>query len=145
MSVQIKIIVGPSKGETIRLEEPTVMTLGRDPASDYVLPAPNASRNHAELKWDGQRLIVEDLGSRNGIYVNANRVEESCVLGSGDVVELGGSVFSVQTMDGADFSYRKTVNLDADEETGAHNNPGTSGFKPSPNYDPDTRTVDDER
>lgn len=142
MGVQIKIIVGPNKGETIRLDQPRSINMGRDPESDYVLPAPNASRNHGKLNWDGQQLIIEDLGSRNGVYVNANRIEGSSVLGTGDVVELGGSVFSVQAMDGADFSYRKTVNLDDDE--GDPNSPGTSGFKPSPTYNPDTRTVDDE-
>ena len=141
MAVHIKIIVGPNKGETLQFEDPRELTLGRDPESDYVLPAPNASRNHGILSWDGQQLVIQDLDSRNGVYVNANRIEGSSVLGTGDVVELGGSVFSIQAMDGGDFSYRKTVNLD-DDESDFHD--PSSGFKPSPNYDPDTNTVEDE-
>ncbi len=146
MSVQIKIIVGPNKGETIRLDDSRTITMGRDPESDLVLPAPNASRNHAIMTWDGERLMVEDLESRNGVYVNASRIEGSFSLGTGDVVELGGCVFSIQAMEGADFSYRRTVNLDEDEEMGGApgKDPGTSGFTPSPNYNPDTRTIDDE-
>ncbi len=146
MAVKIKIIVGPNKGETLQLEEKRTITLGRDPESELVLPAPNASRNHSLLKWDGEKLIIEDLESRNGVYVNANRIEKEASLGTGDVVELGGCVFSVQAMDGGvDFSYRKTVNLEEGEEPdGASADPGTSGFKPSPTYNPDTRTIDDD-
>lgn len=146
MTVKIKIIVGPNKGETLQLNEKRTVTLGRDPESDLVLPAPNASRNHSLLKWDGEKLVIEDLESRNGVYVNANRIEKEASLGTGDVVELGGCVFSVQAMEGADFSYRKTVNIDEGEEIpGADpKDPGTSGFTPSPAYNPDTRTIDDD-
>ncbi|NRA36573.1 MAG: FHA domain-containing protein [Planctomycetes bacterium] len=152
MSLQIRLIVGPNKGDTIELDQARSITLGRDPESDLVLPAPNASRNHSLLVWDGERLIIEDLESRNGVYVNANRIEGKQVLGPGDVAELGGCVFSIQgTTEATDFSFRKTVNLDEDEnpawEGGSqeNKNEGTSGFKPSDSYDPETRTVDDEQ
>lgn len=118
MSVQIRIIVGPNKGSTVGLDQDRTLKLGRDPESDLVLPAPNASRNHALLIWDAnaESLHIEDLESRNGVYVNASRIEGSQVLELGDVAELGGCVFSVlgvpKAQSGADFSFRKTVNID---------------------------------
>ncbi len=148
MSVQIRIIVGPNKGDSIELDQVRTLTLGRDPESDLVLPAPNASRNHALLVWSGESLVIEDLDSRNGVYVNANRIDGKQVLGAGDVAELGGCVFSVQgSKDTVEFSYRKTVDIDdedGDAPSGKPSGPGTSVFKPSDSYDPNTKTVDDE-
>lgn len=148
MAVKIKMIVGPNKGETLVLDQSCTKSLGRDPESDLVLPAPNASRSHAQLKWDGEHLTIEDLKSRNGVYINANRIENKSELGTGDVVEVGGCVFSVMDMGMSDFGLRKTVNIDDDEEEPfdphKEGDGGTSGFKPSPSYDPDTGTISDE-
>src|SRR6188768_878509 len=45
--------------------------IGRDAsAADLTLRAPAVSRVHAELVRDGRRLVLRDLGSRNGVLVN---------------------------------------------------------------------------
>ena len=49
--------------------------------ADVQLPGQNVSRQHAELFNDGLgRLTIRDLDSRNGTYVNGQRVEESDVV-----------------------------------------------------------------
>ncbi len=66
------------------------MTLaGRHPDSDIFLDDVTVSRRHAELERrpDGQ-VVLRDLGSLNGTYVNRERTEET-VLSGGDEVQIG--------------------------------------------------------
>ncbi len=52
------------------------------------------SKRHAELVRDGEQLVVRDLGSTNGTFVNGERVRQS-VLEPGDVLRLANTVFRV--------------------------------------------------
>lgn len=68
-----------------------VVRLGRMPDSDVVFDAHadlDASGRHAEISQRGDQWIVRDAGSRNGTFVNGERVEER-LLRDGDVVECG--------------------------------------------------------
>jgi predicted component of type VI protein secretion system len=62
--------------------------LGRSRESDIMVNDPNVSRRHAELRSDGGRWTVVDLGSTNGIKVNGRRVEQH-ELSDGDRITLG--------------------------------------------------------
>ena len=53
------------------------LTLGRSPDNACVLAHDSVSRRHARLFNDGERWIVEDLGSKNGVRVNGSRVERA--------------------------------------------------------------------
>ena len=53
------------------------------------IPSDLVSRHHAELYWDGERLRIRDLGSRNGTAVNGNPVVDWVDLRDGDVIVLG--------------------------------------------------------
>src|SRR5882672_11025137 len=66
-------------------------TLGRSPDCDIVLEDDGVSREHARLLVSGGRVIVEDLESRNGTFVNEERVEKRA-LRAGDRVRLGPTV-----------------------------------------------------
>jgi hypothetical protein len=79
-------IVLPS-GERFSLTE-TVITIGRHPESNMVLADPNVSRNHAEIRPQGDRFVVVDLGSTNGSRVNGVRVDTQ-VLEDGDEITFG--------------------------------------------------------
>ena len=63
-------------------------TLGRAPRNDIMLNCPRVSRFHAVLNVDGPFVVIRDVGSRNGTYVNGKRVE-SQVLVNGDTIDLG--------------------------------------------------------
>lgn len=65
-----------------------VVTVGRHPDCNLVLADPNVSRNHAELRPQGDRYAVVDLGSTNGTRVNGVRVDTQ-VLQDGDEVSFG--------------------------------------------------------
>jgi DNA-binding winged helix-turn-helix (wHTH) protein len=63
--------------------------LGRGPDTAIRLLSEKASRRHARIVVDGQRAMLEDLGSKNGTHVNGTRVRGSVALESGDQIEIG--------------------------------------------------------
>lgn len=64
------------------------LTIGRTKDSDIYLADRHVSRRHAVIYWGGRHAYVEDLGSRNGTFVNGERVNKS-VLISGDILRIG--------------------------------------------------------
>ncbi len=75
------------------LEKTTV--LGRSKDCDQVLDDPKVSRRHAKLTRSDSRLMVEDLNSANGTYVNGKRIRGAVVISPGDIVGLGCFTFTV--------------------------------------------------
>lgn len=75
---------------------PAGVTLGRSRQCDVVLPDPNVSRRHAEIRPRGASWVLVDLGSTNGSQVNGRRVDGAEPLRPGDEIELGTSVLSFE-------------------------------------------------
>ncbi|MGO9560982.1 MAG: FhaA domain-containing protein [Acidimicrobiales bacterium] len=65
-----------------------VVTIGRLPECAIVLDDPNVSRRHAQLRRDGDSVLLVDLGSTNGTKVNGVLVRERH-LSPGDTVTVG--------------------------------------------------------
>jgi hypothetical protein len=73
------------------------LILGREHGSaDLVIDDPGVSRQHARVLPDNGSVIVEDLGSSNGTYVNGERIAGPVELGAGDEVQVGATVLGVQ-------------------------------------------------
>jgi pSer/pThr/pTyr-binding forkhead associated (FHA) protein len=73
------------------------LILGREHGSaDLVIPDPGVSRRHARVLPHNGTLIVEDLGSSNGTYVNGNRIDAPVQVAAGDEVQLGDTLIGVQ-------------------------------------------------
>ena len=73
--------------------------IGRYPeTSDYAIDRPEISRLHARLFVKGEELFIEDLGSKNGVYINDKRLQKNKVirLSEDDDVCIGGAWFRVQ-------------------------------------------------
>ncbi|HEY6556422.1 MAG TPA: FHA domain-containing protein [Polyangiaceae bacterium] len=68
---------------------PGQYVVGRAPTSDIVVPSARASRNHARLHVEADRVSIEDLGSANGVLVNGRRINGQCGLAAGDRVVIG--------------------------------------------------------
>jgi hypothetical protein len=64
-------------------------TVGRSPSSDIFLDDVTVSRNHAVLTRGTDGILLEDLGSLNGTYVNRRRIEASERLEDGDELQIG--------------------------------------------------------
>ena len=65
----------------------------RRPDLSFSLPSDSVSKEHAEIRHDGNTLFVRDLGSRNGTFVNGVRVERETPLKNGDVVHFANLEF----------------------------------------------------
>jgi hypothetical protein len=73
------------------------LILGREHGSaDLVIDDPGVSRRHARVLSDAGGVIVEDLGSSNGTYVNGERITSPVELGAGDEVQVGATVLGVE-------------------------------------------------
>lgn len=72
--------------------------LGRSPECHVTIDDPLVSREHAKIVVGGDKALLKDLGSRNGLKVNGNRVEKEVVLEDGDRIRIGNQeiVFSRQ-------------------------------------------------
>lgn len=78
---------GPKAGARYALDSDTV-TVGRHPESDIFIDDITVSRRHAEVRRDGARYWVRDVGSLNGTYVNRERADDR-ELTDGDEVQVG--------------------------------------------------------
>ena len=64
------------------------MVIGRGEDCDIVLPSRQVSRNHARIRRSGGRHILEDLGSKNGTFVNGQQLTEPYTLQDGDEIQV---------------------------------------------------------
>ena len=82
-------LIGTADGKDVRF--PLFrdrLTIGRTSHNDIQLPMRFISRRHAVIATDGNRARVIDWGSRNGVYVNNQRVTEK-ILETGDIITIG--------------------------------------------------------
>ncbi len=94
------------------------MVVGRDPACDWVIDLPMVSSRHALLtRRDGQ-VLIKDLGSSNGTFVNGRRIEGEMTVYNGDLIGLGSHTLALAIESPA-------------ADPGADSNPGT-GTAPRP-------------
>ena len=69
------------------------LKLGRAPDNHIVVNDGRVSRYHSVLKREGASYILEDVGTRNGTFVNHQRIQHHA-LASGDVIRLGQTLFT---------------------------------------------------
>ena len=63
--------------------------IGRDPTVELFLDSPGVSRHHAVLRVSVSGTTLEDLGSKNGTFVGARRIEAPTPLADGDRIKVG--------------------------------------------------------
>jgi hypothetical protein len=86
-------------GPTIPLQRPVVL-IGRHPECDVRIELPQISRRHCCVALAYDRLIIRDLGSRNGVRVNGERVEEAR-LWPGDEVAIAQILYRLEDVPAA--------------------------------------------
>lgn len=75
------------------------ITIGRDPASTFILTSETVSAQHAKLSHHHKQWWLEDLNSRNGTHLNGMQVTEPTVVTSGDQIRCGDVLLTIQEMD----------------------------------------------
>ena len=77
---------GPLNGQQWTVADDLV--IGRDAASDIVVPDRQISRYHARITATERGCLLEDLGSKNGTHVNGAHIREEVYLNDGDVIQV---------------------------------------------------------
>jgi pSer/pThr/pTyr-binding forkhead associated (FHA) protein len=85
--LSLEIVEGAGAGRMVALAGP--VTVGRAGDADLVLADELVSRRHAQLTPSGSGAVVEDLGSRNGTFVNGEAVHGPTHLTPGDQLQVG--------------------------------------------------------
>lgn len=118
---------GPQPGQTFMIEKDPV-TMGRDPSNNFVINDPQASRQHARITRRGNMMVLEDLGSTNGTFVNGVRLTDPHTLSNGDEIGLGDSVRLTYYGAGANASMMAPTEVLVGDPT----MPLRSGYTPPP-------------
>lgn len=69
--------------------------IGRNPGAALTIASPTVSSSHAELRVENDNLVVRDLGSTNGTFVNGVRVASETAVHAGDLLQVAEIVFRV--------------------------------------------------
>src|SRR5690242_12524933 len=91
--VRIQISGAQGRTEQKTLTEPAV--LGRDPQCDVVINDHQISRQHCRIEPQKDGVLVIDLNSRNGLYVNGQRLMRH-LLKPGEVLKIGDAILRLE-------------------------------------------------
>jgi hypothetical protein len=94
----LRFISGKYQGGEIPLQEAQELIVGRGSDAGIVLVEEMVSRRHARILLSGPELVIEDLGSTNGTFVNGEKIQRS-TLKEGDRVLIGTSILKVVPAD----------------------------------------------
>jgi len=88
---RIEILKGNDSGAQFKVTGVKVL-FGRSSESDIVITDPSASRTHAELLKIGDKFLLKDLRSSNGVFLNGKKISES-ILVPGDMFTIGNHAY----------------------------------------------------
>jgi pSer/pThr/pTyr-binding forkhead associated (FHA) protein len=91
----LEIVEGPGAGRQVPVD--TRLEIGRSDTATLVLDDPLVSRHHAIVEPVAGGLIVEDLGSLNGTFVNGNQIYGATRVHPDDHVLVGVTVLELRT------------------------------------------------
>ena len=83
----LTVIEGKYNNQYWVLDKPE-MTLGRDEVCDIVVPERQISRQHLRLYKDEDRFYLEDLESKNGTWINGQRLQGDHEIFDGDEIHI---------------------------------------------------------
>jgi pSer/pThr/pTyr-binding forkhead associated (FHA) protein len=89
----VEVVGADGASRELPLEAP--LEVGRDPDAGLVLDDQLVSRLHVRLTPRDGEVTVDDLGSRNGTFVNGTRIDAPASAGPGDSVLVGGTTLVV--------------------------------------------------
>jgi S1-C subfamily serine protease len=99
--MDLSIEAGPGGGRRITVTEGE-LTIGRDPSSALVLDDEEVSRRHAVVRGLADGTVeLEDLGSRNGTFVDDARLEGAVTLRGGEKIRIGSTVIVAEAPPGS--------------------------------------------
>jgi diguanylate cyclase (GGDEF)-like protein len=101
------VIYGLELGRKYNLDTPNAI-IGRSSKADVQIDQESVSRNHAKIINTGKSMILRDLGSTNGTYVNDQLIDEY-VLRDGDFVKIGRTIFKFLSGGNIENAYHEEI------------------------------------
>lgn len=122
--LQIDVLAGPETGASFSYQKDCI-TLGRAGDNDVALPSDSAvSARHARLIWQETQWFVEDMGSKNGTFIEkseaSQKVETPRALTPGQQIVMGESVLALEMprpaeSENADAQEKAVLRVDLEE------------------------------
>jgi diguanylate cyclase (GGDEF)-like protein len=84
------------------------LVIGRSSKCDIQIDQESISRNHSKIVNTGKSILVRDLGSTNGTYVNDEPIDEY-VLRDGDLIKIGRTIFKFLTGGNIENAYHEEI------------------------------------
>jgi diguanylate cyclase (GGDEF)-like protein len=104
----LTVLTGGAAGQLFKLQ--STMVIGRIPSAEIRLEDDGISRKHASVHVEADRAWIEDLGSRNGTYLNGGTVTGVVELTDGDKVQVGrATVLRFGMQDALDESFHENL------------------------------------
>ena len=96
----LRVLAGaePSLVEDTLIELAPVTTIGRNNRNLIVLDDTYVSGEHALISWRDSQWWLEDLGSRNGTYLNEVLIADPVIISSGDIITIGSVKFKLDSI-----------------------------------------------
>lgn len=122
MALRVKVVAGSAPPHTeYAIPENKVITFGRMRPSNVLVHDRKCSKEHCRVSYVSGQIQVIDLGSRNGTFVNGQRIRSETVLQSGDRLRIGD----------CEFLFTETAEQSASLDAGSGSAPVPIGLSPS--------------
>ncbi len=92
---QVVVVEGGNAGEQVSLDLAPIL-IGRGPDAAIRLDDDYVSTRHARIAASGDQWFVEDLGSTNGTYVGASRINQPTAIAIGTKVRIGKTILELR-------------------------------------------------
>jgi pSer/pThr/pTyr-binding forkhead associated (FHA) protein len=121
----LRFISGKYQGGEFPLRMDREIIVGRSSDLDMVLVEDMVSRKHAKITATGEQIVIQDMGSTNGTFVNGEKIKKAR-LKEGDRILIGTSIIKLVAVDNSQVVSEEAARQRL-EQTGQRRNMSTAG------------------
>jgi diguanylate cyclase (GGDEF)-like protein len=105
----LTVLTGGASGQLFKVSKGDAV-IGRAPNAEVRVEDDGISRAHARLRAETHKAWIEDMGSRNGTFVNGNKITGPTELREGDKIQVGrGTIIRFGFQDDLDESFHENL------------------------------------